>query len=78
MGGGGRTVTRITEWKLTGMRSYGCPKSRWGDEESNDLKKLKLKNWTYLVKERKSWYELVRMTNTHKWLYCRQKQKKAM
>jgi hypothetical protein len=25
----------------------------------NCLKKLKIKSWTYLVKDRKSWYELV-------------------
>jgi hypothetical protein len=42
--------------------------SRWRDEVLNDLKKLKLKNWTYLVKDRKAWYELVQKTETQKGL----------
>jgi hypothetical protein len=30
------------------------------------LKKKKRKNWTYLVKDRKAWYELVLKTKAHK------------
>jgi hypothetical protein len=43
-------------------------KNTWSDEVLNDLKKLKVKNWTYDVKDRKVWYELVQKTKTHKWL----------
>jgi hypothetical protein len=35
-----------------GMRSEGRPKNRW-DEVLNDLKKLQVRNWTYLVIDRK-------------------------
>jgi hypothetical protein len=57
---------RIKEWNLIGMRSTGRPKNRWKDEVLNDLKTLKVKNWTYLVKDRKVWCELVQKTETHK------------
>jgi hypothetical protein len=50
------------------MRSRGCPKNRWKDEVLNDLKKLKVENWIYLVKERDAWYELVQKAKTHKGL----------
>jgi hypothetical protein len=45
---------------------------------SNDLKKLKVKNWTYPVNDRKVWYELVQKTKTHKGLYFQQQQKKKV
>jgi hypothetical protein len=56
-----------------GVRSYGHPKNMLGDEALNDLKKLKVRNWTYLVKDRKAWYELVQKTKTQMGLECRQK-----
>jgi hypothetical protein len=48
-----KTVRKITEWNPTGMRSKRHPKNRWRDEVLNDVKKLKVKNWTYLIKDRK-------------------------
>jgi len=38
------------------------PKNRWRDEVINDLKKLKLKNCSQLVKYRKVWNNLVQKT----------------
>ena len=32
----------------------------------NDLNELKVKIWTYLVKDRNPWYKLVQKTETHK------------
>jgi hypothetical protein len=43
-----KTVRKTTEWNPNGMRSKGCPKNRWGDEELNNLKKLKVKNCGFL------------------------------
>ena len=62
------TVRKITEWNAIGMRSKGRPKNRRKDEVLNDLKKLKVKNWTYLVKDRKVWCELVQTTEPHRGL----------
>jgi hypothetical protein len=56
------------EWNPVVMKAKGRPKNIWRDKVLNDLKKLKVKNWTYLVKDRKAWYELVQKTNTHKGL----------
>jgi hypothetical protein len=43
-------------------------KNRWTFEMSNDVKKLKVKNWAYFFKDRKAWCELVQKTKTHKGL----------
>ena len=40
----------------------------WEDEVLNVFKKLKVKNWTSLFKDRKVWCELVQKTKTHKGL----------
>ena len=40
---------KTTEWIFIGMRSKGRPKSRLRDKVLNDLRKLKVKNWTYKV-----------------------------
>jgi hypothetical protein len=68
-----KTVAKIMEWNLIGMRSKVRPRNRWRDEVLNDLKKLKLRNWTYLVK---AWCELVQRTEAHRGLWCQQKRKK--
>jgi hypothetical protein len=53
------SVGKITEWNPIDMRFKGRPKNRQRGEMSNDFKKLKVKNWTYLVRDRKASYELV-------------------
>ena len=56
----------------------GTPKGRrkhkLRDDELNYLKKVQAKNWTYLVRDVKAWYKLVRKTKTLKGLYCQQQQ----
>jgi hypothetical protein len=63
-----KTVWKITEWNPIGMRSKGRPRNRWKEEVLNDLKTLKAKNWTYLVKDSRAWCELLPKTETHKGL----------
>ena len=53
------TVGKITEWNPIDMRSKGRPKSIQRGEMSNDFKKLKVKNWTCIVRDRKASYKLV-------------------
>jgi hypothetical protein len=43
-------------------------KNRWRDEVLNGLRKLKAKNWTYLVRDRNTWYELAQKIKTHRGL----------
>jgi hypothetical protein len=62
--GGGETTNRmektetmrnITEWNPTRIRSKKKKSKKYkGDKVLNGLKKLKVKNWTYLVKDKKS------------------------
>jgi hypothetical protein len=35
-----------------------------------DLKKLKVKNWKEIAKDRRTWRGLAEKANTHKWLKC--------
>ena len=61
-----KTVRKFTEWNPIGMRSKGRAKHRWRDEVQNNLKKLKVSNWTYLVKDRKACCELLQKTKPTK------------
>jgi hypothetical protein len=63
-----KIVRDITEWNPTAMRSKGHPKNRWGDDVLRGLKKLKVKNWTCLVPDRKLWYELVQKKKNPQWI----------
>ena len=48
-----KRVRKITEWNPIEMRSKRRSKNIQGDEVLDDLKKLNVKNWTYLVEDRK-------------------------
>jgi len=48
-------VKRIHKWKPFTGRPAGSPKSRWEDDVSNDLKKMKLINWAEQVQDRLKW-----------------------
>jgi len=41
-----RMVKRVYKWKPMLTRPLGRPKNRWEDDIINDMKKLKIKNWT--------------------------------
>jgi hypothetical protein len=60
-----KLVKKITDWDLIGVRTNGWPKNRWRDEVMIDLKKLKLRNWSQLIKDRKAWNDLVQRIKTH-------------
>jgi hypothetical protein len=42
----------------------GRPKNRWQDEIRNDVKKLKIKNWTNCIQDRKDWKLYVEKAET--------------
>jgi len=44
-------VKRIHKWKPFTGRPAGKPKSRWEDDVSNDLKKMKLLKWAEQVQD---------------------------
>jgi hypothetical protein len=47
-------------------RPLGRPKNRWEDDIRNDMKKLKIKNWTNCIQDRKNWKLYVEKANTFK------------
>jgi len=47
-------------WKL------GRPKNRWEDDIINDMKKLKIKNWTSCIQDCNKWKLYVEKAKTFK------------
>jgi hypothetical protein len=47
-------------------RPVGRPKNRWEDDIRNDIKKLKIKNWTNCIQDRKNWKLYVERAKTFK------------
>jgi hypothetical protein len=46
-----RMVKRVCKWKPMLTRSLGRPKNGWEDDIINDMKKLKIKNWTNRIQD---------------------------
>jgi hypothetical protein len=51
-----------------GTRPVGRPRQRWQEDDTEDLKKLKMKNWKETAKERRTWREVAEKAKTHKGL----------
>jgi len=43
---------KVYKWKPMLTRPLGRPKNRWEDDIRNDMKKLKIKNWTSCIQDR--------------------------
>jgi hypothetical protein len=41
-----RMLKKVCKWKPMLRRPLGRPKNRWEDDIRNDIRKLKIKNWT--------------------------------
>ena len=57
-------VNKIYKWKPFTSRPVGRPKSRWEGDVRNDLKKVKLINWTEQVQDRLKWKAIVEKAKT--------------
>jgi hypothetical protein len=57
-------VKKRHKWKPFTGRPVGRPKSRWGDDVRNDLKKTKLIKWTEQVQDRLKWKGIVEKAKT--------------
>jgi hypothetical protein len=68
-----KLVKKVTDCDPIGIRTKGRPKNRWRDEIMVDLKKLKLRNWSKLIKESKAWNNLVQNSKTQLGLLCQKK-----
>jgi hypothetical protein len=45
-------VKTVYKWKPIVTRPLGRPKNIWDDDIKNDMKKLKIKNWTSCIQDR--------------------------
>jgi hypothetical protein len=63
-----RMVKKVYNWKPMLRRQLGRPKKRWEDDIRNDIKKLKIKNWTNCIQDRENWKLYVEKSKTFKQL----------
>ena len=59
-------VKRIMDCSNIWVKTKGWPKNWWRDEVRNDLKKLKLRNWSQVVKDTKAWDDVQKIKITCK------------
>ena len=57
-------LKKINKWKPFTGRPVGRPKSRWEDDVRNDLKEMKLMEWTEQVQDRLKWEGTVEKAET--------------
>ena len=65
-----RMVKKVYKWKPMLRRPLGRPKNRWEDDIRNDMKKLKMKNWTNCIQDRNNWQFFVEKAKTFKDWSC--------
>ena len=53
-----RPTGKLLDWRPVGTRPVGRPRQRWKEYVTEDLKKLKVKNWKETAKDRRTWREL--------------------
>ena len=61
-----RMVKRVYKWKPMLTGPLGRPKNRWDDDIINYMKKLKIRNWTSCIQDRKKWKLEVEKDKTFK------------
>jgi len=61
-----RRTRELLVWKQMGTRPVGRPRQRWQEDVTEDLKKLKVKNWKETAKDRRTWRDLAERAKTHK------------
>ena len=60
----GRIIKKIHKWKPMLTRPLVRPKNRWEDDIRNNMKKLKIKNWTSCIQDRNKWKLYVEKAKT--------------
>jgi hypothetical protein len=59
-------VKKLYKWKPMLRRPLGRKKNRWENNIRNYIKKLKIKNWTNCIQDRKNWKLYVEKPETFK------------
>ena len=63
-----RPTGKLLGWKPVGTRPIRRPRQRWQEDVMEDLKKMTVKNWKVIAKDRRTWRDLAEKTKTHKGL----------
>jgi len=63
-----RPTRKLLDWRPVRNRPVGRPRQRWQEDVVEDLKKLKVKNWKEIAKDRRTWRDLAEKAKTHKGL----------
>jgi hypothetical protein len=63
-----RPTRKLLDSKPMGTRPVGRPRLRWQEDVTEDLRKLKVKNWKETAKDRRTWRHLAEKVKTHKGL----------
>jgi hypothetical protein len=63
-----RPTMKLLGWKPMGTRPVGRPRQRWQEDVLIDLKKLKVKNWKEIAKDRRTWRDLAEKAKPHEGL----------
>jgi len=63
-----RPTRKLLDWKPMGSRPVEKPRQRWQEDVTEDLKKLKVKNWKDAAMDRRTWNDLVEKAKTHRGL----------
>jgi len=63
-----RPAGKLIDWETMGNRPVRRPRQRWQEDVMEDLKKLEVKNWKELAKNRRTWTDLAEKAKTHKGL----------
>jgi hypothetical protein len=71
-----RMLEKVYRRKPMIRRPLGRPKNRWEDDIRNDIKKLKIKNWTNCIQDRKNWKLYVEKAKTFRELNLSRLKKK--
>jgi hypothetical protein len=61
-----RPTRKLLDWKPMGTRRVGKPRQRWQQDVMEDLKKLNVKNWKEVGKDKRTWRDLAEKAKTHK------------
>jgi hypothetical protein len=66
-----RTLKKLLNTKLDGVRRVGRPKMRWEGGVNQDMRILEVKNWKKVALDRDEWAKLLKKAKAHQGLSSR-------
>jgi len=63
-----RTLKKIFNTKLDGVRRVGRPKMQWEDGVDQDIRILEVRNWKKVALDRDEWAKLLKKARGHQGL----------